>query len=69
MTCKTCDGTGVIDGTPERYKLARCPDCYCGECTFAPCQCLPITSDTSGLLLVRSEIDKAGDQGRNEVLR
>jgi hypothetical protein len=42
--CATCDGTGVTDGTPERFTAARCPDCYCEECGFAPCQCIqPVT--------------------------
>ena len=40
--CATCDGTGVTDGTPERFTAARCPDCYCEECTFAPCQCVGV---------------------------
>lgn len=40
-TCETCGGAGKVCEMPDCGKWCRCPDCYCKECTFAPCQCLP----------------------------
>jgi len=37
--CKTCENTGRVCGAPDCGKGCRCPDCYCEDCTFAPCQC------------------------------
>jgi hypothetical protein len=37
--CKTCENTGRICGAPDCGDGCRCPDCYCEDCTFAPCQC------------------------------
>lgn len=37
--CKTCQNSGKVCGAPDCGKGCRCPDCYCDECTFAPCQC------------------------------
>lgn len=30
--CKTCEGTGYTDGTPDRNPNAKCPDCKCDGC-------------------------------------
>lgn len=35
--CETCEGTGKCCGAPDCK--GKCQDCYCEECTFAPCQC------------------------------
>ena len=37
MTCETCEGTGRCCGADDC--ATKCADCYCVECTFAPCQC------------------------------
>lgn len=67
--CSECDDTGVTDGTPERYQVARCTACYCKECTFAPCQCLPVRGGVPQVPMVDGGSDAGMGDGSGGASR